>query len=263
MSSCSFSFVRFELTSYSCFLLTCMYLFIRRPLPAWRVRIDGSSCSSRLQTDIYFHNSHTAQTAPVSNSQILRLCVFLRLTERPLQPDYLYRGQSGRSRPDKILVIYHYMLTIHTYHTYIHTYISYRIMLTQPALRALSAKRSHTLQHRSKTHSNVPNRFKTLRNVPRHLQTLPTCYHAYADSDTIRTYGIMLSIHTISYHMGLCLPACLACQTLQNALITFRRFPNASRRSKTLPNIPKLSSCLCLLTHIPYHTVWDDAAQPA
>ena len=49
---------------------------IRGPLPPRRVRIDVASCSSQFQTGIYSRNSQTAQTALLSDSQILRFFGF-------------------------------------------------------------------------------------------------------------------------------------------------------------------------------------------
>ena len=72
------------------------------PSGSRRVRADGSSCSSQSTNAKAILYSHNSKTCP--NSACLRLpdsqiLWFLRFSERLLEPDYLYRGQSGRSRP--------------------------------------------------------------------------------------------------------------------------------------------------------------------
>ena len=79
---------------------TYINIDIRRPL--WRVRIDGSFI-------LFFpilrmpKQPYTLTTPDSPNSACIRLrdCQILwilKFSERLFEPDYLYRGQSGRSK---------------------------------------------------------------------------------------------------------------------------------------------------------------------
>ena len=100
------------------------------------------------------------------------------------------------------------------------------------------------------------NAFKRFQNVSRCSRTLPSV-PKFSLCQCLLTY--IHTYHTIPYWIMLpSLPSLLSAPTgSQNVRNVFKRFHNASRRSTTLPNVLKLSLCLCLFTYhaIPYGTM--------
>ena len=138
---------------------------------------------------------------------------------------------------------------------YIHTY-----GLCLPSLPSLPSlpnaphalpKRSERIRkfqavlRRSKTLQNVPRRFQAL---PRHFQTIPNAPKTLPNTPQYFIMPILTYIPCI--HMGLCCPACLACQTLP---YDPKALEMHSIGSKTLKPIPHSLYAYVYLHTIPYH----------